>query len=160
MKDRTNRLIAALIVALILIGAVAARGPLYAAPDLAPTAVANIHASAATGVAVAQSFFSGTSSITADTNGPIISLPSYSLLDIQYNIDQTVLASGANTTTLTLQYSNDGANWTNGPALATANVIDASVLNQYANFGRYTRVNADVSNTHPITITVLAVAKP
>lgn len=160
MKDRIDRLLLASLIVAVLIGGALARSPVQAAPNLAPTAVANIHASAATGVATELSFFNGSSSITADTNGPVISLPSYSLLDIQYNIDQTVLASGANTTTLTLQYSNDGANWTNGPALVTSNVADASVLSQQANFGRYTRVNADVSNTHPITITVLAVAKP
>lgn len=160
MKDRTNRILAALLICAVLASGVFSRSGASAAPNLAPTAVPNIHASAASGVAVGQSFFSGAAAITQDTNGPIISLPSYSLLDIQTTIDQTVIGTAANTTTLTLQFSNDGANWTSGPALATSNTADATDLNQFANFGRYTRVNANVSNTQPITITVLAVAKP
>jgi len=159
MKDRTNRILAALLIAVVLVAGVLQRSGVQAAPEAAPTAVASIHASAADSVAY-FTFVSGSTARTADTNGPTVSIPSYSLVDLQTTFDQTVLASGANTTTLTLQFSNDGANWTNGPALATNNVADSTDLIQAANFGRYTRVNINVSNTNPVTITVLGVAKP
>lgn len=157
--NRTNRILAALLLCAIVVAGALQRSGAQAAPNLAPTAVASIHASAADGVAY-FTLVSGSTARTADTNGPVISAPSYSLLDVQTTFDQTLVGTAANTTTLTLQYSNDGANWTNGPALATSNVADSTDLNQFANFGRYTRVNINVTNTNPVTITVLAVAKP
>lgn len=158
MKDRTNRIVLTLLIVGLLFGGVAWRAsPSTAAPSLIPTPL-TIPVGAASSITYVT--LKSTGSITADAGGPAQNLPSYSRLDIQYVIDQTVIGTAANTTTLTLQYSNDGANWVNGAALVTANAADASDMNEYPNVGRYTRIYQDVSNTNPITITVLAVAKP
>lgn len=158
MKDRTNRIVLTLLIVSVIFGGIAWRtAPSAAAPSLIPTPL-TIPQGAATGITYVT--FKATGAITADAGGPALNLPSYSRLDVQYVIDQTIVGTAANTTTLTLQYSNDGANWVNGAALATANVADGTDMNEYPNVGRYTRVYQDVSNTNPITITVLAVAKP
>lgn len=125
-----------------------------ATPLAAPTSVTSVQQGTAS--APANVTFKAQTVMTADAGGPAQSLAAYSLLDVQYVIDETLV----NTTTLTLQFSNDGANWVNGPALVTGETADGTGLNQYANFGRYSRVYIDVSNTNPITVTVLGVAKP
>jgi len=79
-------------------------------------------------------------------------------MDLQWGIDQTLLTT-MNTTTLKLQFSNDGVNWIDGASFVSANVADANDMQQYAIFGRYARVYADVSNTNPLTLTVIGVAK-
>ncbi len=60
---------------------------------------------------------------------------------------------------MTLQYSNDNTNWSDGPAIVAANVADADGMVQASNLGRYSRVYATLGNTNTITITVKAVAK-
>jgi len=75
--------------------------------------------------------------------------------DVQYVIDQGT----TNTATLTIQWSNDNTNWSDGPALVSNNVADADGMVQVANMGRYTRVASTLGNTNTITITVKAVAK-
>jgi hypothetical protein len=64
-----------------------------------------------------------------------------------------------NTTTLKLQFSNDGVNWTDGATIASAIAEDGAVLSQQAVFGKFARVYADVSNTNPVTLTVLGILK-
>ena len=70
-------------------------------------------------------------------------------------LDQT----NVNTVTLTLQFSNDGENWTDGAALATSNAADAALLQQVNVFGKYARVYANVTNSNPLTVTVIGVLK-
>jgi hypothetical protein len=146
-------------VALLLVGALlwsmntaqaANPGPLAA-----PTPVSVSAAAAAAGEAV---LFSG-SVITQDTYSARVPVAAFQRTDIQHVFDQTVVAGAPNTTTLTIQFSNDGANWTDGAALASANAVDAALLQQVAVFGKYARVFADVSNTNPVTVTVIGVLK-
>lgn len=99
--------------------------------------------------------FWDTQVITEDTGSTVFVLPKYEALDIQYNIDQT----DGNTITLKLQHSNDATNWTDGLTLVSANGADASVLQQYTNFGIYTRIYADVTDNDPVTVTAIGVAK-
>ena len=72
---------------------------------------------------------------------------------------RTKALTPVNTTTLKIQYSNDGANWADGATIVSNNAADATDMVQLNNYGRYTRVYATLSGSDPVTITVLAVAK-
>lgn len=93
--------------------------------------------------------------VTADGGSTALVVSQWQATDIQYNINQ----GDVNTVTLKLQFSNDNVNWTDGAALVSANVADASVLAQQAVFGKYARVHADVANTNPLTLTVIGILK-
>lgn len=124
----------------------------HAAPSLAPTPVAGVIA----GSPSAQNavWMSGLR-ITADTGSRSVNLGNFAKADVQVVVDETLV----NTTTIKLQFSNDNTNWVDGATIGSALVADTSTLAQYALFGRYARVYADVANTNPITITVLGLAK-
>lgn len=149
---------AAVAVAVMLFAALALSmtGPanVTAAPAAAPTPVSVNHA----GTFADVTNFYVTSVVTADGNGSVQNVQNHQIMDLQWVIDQTLLTT-MNTTTLKLQFSNDGANWIDGPSFVSANVADANDMQQYAVFGRYARVNADVSNTNPLTLTIIGVAK-
>ena len=98
-------------------------------------------------------------SYTADFNTSSLTVMDFEAMDLQYVIDQTPINSNPNTTTLKLQFSNDNTNWVDGSTLVSANSADAGDLAQYAVFGRYARINVDVTNSNPITISVIAVGK-
>ncbi len=125
----------------------------FAAPNAAPTPLAA--GLTIQGMGKAPVNFFVTRVITQDVAGPPFNLSLYEVLDVQHLIDQT----DVNTTTLKLQFSNDGHNWVDGVNLVTDNTADADALSQYNNFGLYTRVYADVSNTNPVTVSAIAVAK-
>lgn len=127
-----------------------------AAPAAIPTPVAITRPG--NGVAPEYPIFFNTAVLTADTRSSCFEVPEYSAVDLQYLVDQT-LATTVNTTTLKLQFSNDLVTFTDGATVASANVADGSDMLQLAIFGRYTCVYADVSNTNPITWTVIGVVK-
>ena len=122
-----------------------------AAPGAAPTPVANI----LTSNQAAYFRFQPATAIAADTNTGSVNLSQFNSVDLQYIIDQGT----TNTTTLTIQWSNDGSNWVNGPALVSNNAADASDITRIPAFGRFARINQDVTNSNPITITLLGLAK-
>jgi len=93
--------------------------------------------------------------VTADRRSSIVQLPGYNTIDLQWVVD----VSDTNTTTLKLQYSNDGNNWVDGASFASAVAADANSMDQYNVYGRYTAVYVDVTNSEPITITLIGVAK-
>ena len=99
--------------------------------------------------------FWSASAQAASTNSNSYQLMTYELMDVQWIIDQGT----TNTATLTIQWSNDNSNWSDGPALVSSNVADADGMVQVANMGRYTRVASTLGNTNTITITVKAIAK-
>lgn len=99
--------------------------------------------------------FWDTQTITADGGSTVFALPEYTVLDYQYVIDQGT----TNTVTLKLQHSNNGQHWTDGATLVSNNAADANALNQALNFGLFTRIYADVTNTNTLTITVTGLAK-
>ncbi len=76
-------------------------------------------------------------------------------VDLQWLIDQTAV----NTVTLKLQFSNDSTNWIDGATFVTNNAADAGDMQQYAVFGRYLRAYADVTNSNPVTVTVIGLVK-
>lgn len=146
-------LIAVLAVALAIIIAVQVAMPTQAAPPAAPTPVANILNN---DTAAAYLVFQPATALTADTNTrSTLDVMKFDSLDIQYIIDQGT----TNTTTLTIQWSIDGTNWEAGPALVSNNAADASDITRVPVFGRYARINQDVTNSNTITITLLAVGK-
>lgn len=122
-----------------------------AAPGAAPTPVANI----LTADAVFPFNFQVATALTADTNTSSREVMRYNAIDVQYVIDQGT----TNTTTLTIQWSNDGSNWVAGPALVSNNAADATDITRVPVFGRYARINQNVTNSNPITITLLGIAR-
>ena len=97
--------------------------------------------------------------ITEDTATGAMDILNYSKADIQWLIDQTVVAAAPNTTTVKLQFSNNGVNWIDGINAVATNSADAGDMQQFAMFGRYVRLYADVSNANPITLTLAVAAK-
>jgi len=144
-----------LVASLLAVFALAPAGSTQAAPSFAPTPVAAVQRSPAPEF---PTFFNA-KVLTADTRSDCFEVPDYSIVDLQYIVDQTIVAAAANTTTLTLQWSNDNANYVNGLAVATNNVTDTSDLQQFQLFGRHACIYADVTNTNPVTITALGVVK-
>jgi hypothetical protein len=126
-----------------------------AAPAAAPTPVSVTRP----GNGVAPEFpvfFNGTSGITADTRSSCFEVPEYSAVDLQYLIDQ----SDVNTMTVKLQFSNDLVTFADGATVLTDNAADASGMQQFALYGRYACVYADViTSTFPVTLTVIGVVK-
>jgi len=100
-------------------------------------------------------YFWTTDVITASAASEEYKLMNYEALDLHYVIDQGVV----NTTTIKLQYSNDGSNWADGAAIVSANAADANEIVQHYNVGAYTRLYATLTNSNAITITVIALAK-
>lgn len=156
MIRRYMPVLAVLAIAILFIAAltlsVQAPTEVMAAPAAAPTPVS---VSAADGSPEVLTF---ADAVVMTADGVVGSeLPVYAVqrLDLQHIVDQTV----ANGTTVTLQYSNDGVNWVNGPTVATVVSTDLNDMQQYATFGRYNRFLADVTNSNPITITLIAVGK-
>jgi hypothetical protein len=128
--------------------------PSYA--DTVPTPAAVQAGSGGTGWLAVT--FDAADSINADEGTSGMQLAGYDTLDIQYVVDQADAAT--NTTTVTLQWSNDNSNWSDGPALVSANSADADGMLQVANMGRYTRIYYNVTNSNAMTWTVKAIAKP
>lgn len=103
--------------------------------------------------------FYATKVVTADGNTGSVNIQNADVLDLQVTADQTLVAGAPNTTTLKLQFSNDGINWVDGATVLTANDADATSLQQYAVFGKLARINTDVTSANPLTLTVIAVSK-
>ncbi len=107
------------------------------------------------GARIAEYFVSKV--IAADTR-VCFDLMGYETLDLQYQVDATL----ANTTTITTQQSNispTAGPFNTGSAVATVVSTDANTMLQTAMFGRYNCVLADVTNSNPITFTIIGVAK-
>lgn len=105
---------------------------------------------------VAQYFYS--QRITQDTR-VCFDLKDYETVDLQYQVDATL----ANATTVKLQQTNiDPVNGPFNDAQTVATVstpTDANTMTQLGLFGRWNCVLADVTNSNPITFTVVGVAK-
>ena len=144
-----------LVASLLAVFAMVPSGSTQAAPSFAPTPVAAVQRSLAPEFPV----FFNAKVLTADTRSNCFEVPDYAVVDLQYIVDQTLVDLAANTTTLTLQWSNDNSNYVNGLAVATNNITDTNDLQQFQLFGRHACVYADVSNTNPVTVTVLGVVK-
>lgn len=94
--------------------------------------------------------------ITAAGNTAWLDIAAFQKVDLHWVIDQGTVA---NTTTLKLQFSNDGVNAVDGATFVTANAADAGDMQQYALFGRFLRVNNTAGTSQPVTITLVGLAK-
>jgi hypothetical protein len=126
--------------------------PATAAPAAAPTPVSINHSGVRSDIVT----FHSSDVITADGNSGVQSVADHAVIDLQWVIDQGTV----NTTTFKLQFSNDGVNWVDGATIATSNAADVNSMQQFAVFGRWARINRDVSNTNTLTLTTfIGVAK-
>ena len=126
--------------------------PAFAALPAAPTPVAVTMGGRTADVAL----FWERRVMTQAAGSAVQGVADHDKIDVQWVIDQ---GAQPNTTTLRLQFSNDGVNWIDGPALVTGSGTDANDMQQYAVFGRYARINPTLANTQAVTVTVIGVAK-
>jgi hypothetical protein len=125
-----------------------------AAPPAGPTPIANLVQSDS---ALNVTFY-GPLSITANTNTSGMQLGNYELLDLQYLVVMTT--TPPNTSGITIQFSNENTNWVSGPQISGAMVAASNGdLQRLGNFGRYTRFAITQTNTAPITVTIIGLAK-
>jgi len=153
MRDNRN-LFGAVVVAIVLLMAVALLGgPADVGVQAAEiTPVASVNLTSDTPRLV--TFWDDTV-LNEDTASGAIECANFELIDLQHIVDETE----ANTTTFTIEYSNDGATWESGPAFASAVAADDDALDQYALFGKYVRLYANVTNTEDVTVTAIGVLK-
>lgn len=97
--------------------------------------------------------------ITVDTNTASFCFgDTYAQADYMFVVDQG--AGEANTNTLTIQFSNDGTNWDDGPALLSANAADAVDISRVQLFGACQRIKMDLdANARTVTIGITALPK-
>ena len=140
-----------LFVAALLVPAIVSGPGVQAAPPAAPTPIANTPYSAD------GNYFSfmADKAWTADGYSDQVTLASFEWADFQYLLDQ----SATNTTTVTIQHSNDGTNWVDATPVISGNTTDAGDITRLPLFGRYTRLKVDVSTTDTIRLTVNLLAK-
>jgi hypothetical protein len=149
--------VAALCLALLAGALVSGTGPVPvgAAPPAAPTPVDNLVYSPD------RNYFDlyDTKTVAADTHTPIMDISAQEWCDIEYVVNQDIDSSGVNTTTVTLEFSNDRSNWVDGPALVSNNAADASDMTRLPLFGQYMRFKMDVDNSYTPTWTINAFCK-
>lgn len=156
----SNKFLSVLLAAVLIIatftGAFLATMP---SADAAPAAaITPVSFSGQSGDNAKVVFFNG--NIAADTR-VCHDLSNYNKLDLQYVIDQGTV----NTTTLSLQWSNDHnpstntGNYLAQATIVSANAADASGGNQFLTAGQYMCVLADVANSNALGLKVLGVAK-
>jgi hypothetical protein len=99
--------------------------------------------------------------LAADTRSTCYETAKFSVADVQYLIDQGAGPgdTAVNTTTVTIQYTNDQVTFVDGGTVVSANAADASGMVQLGTFGRYSCFYANVTNTSNTTFTVNAVFK-
>ncbi len=128
---------------------VGVQSPAAAAPPAAPTAVANLTYSPD------RNYFDLFSEVTVatTTHTSIADISAQEWCDFEYVVDQAIDGVEANTSTATIEYSNDRTNWVDGPALVTNNAADASDLTREPVFGRYMQVEISTTSTSTATPT-------
>lgn len=125
------------------------------APDVQAAVITPVAQTARDGSRIAEFF--NTRVITEDTR-VCFDLADYEVMDLQYQVDATT----ANTTTITTQQTNidpTSGPFNAGSAVATVIAADANTMFQTPLFGRWNCVFADVTNSNPVTFTIIGVAK-
>lgn len=158
----TKQQFSTVLVVVLLVGAIFGGLLVSSLPEVAEAApaaaITPVSFSGQGGDNLKVTFFNG--NVTADTR-VCHDLSNFNKIDLQYVIDQTT----TNTTTLNLQWSNNhnpASNTGHYEASATivsGNTSDANGGNQFLTAGQWNCVLADVSNSNPVAITVLGVAK-
>lgn len=156
-SKRMAAIVVVVVVALALVGGLFLGGPRYAeaAPAGAPTPVTVYSGNGSGQVA---NFFAGRIMNVATT--PVYSGPQNLAGSEKIDLQWVVAQSTPNPVSIKLQFSNDGVNWIDGPApIATPNATPQNVMQQYNVFGRYGRASITLSNTNPVTVTVIGLGK-
>jgi hypothetical protein len=91
--------------------------------------------------------------VATTTHTSIVDISAQEWCDFEYAVDQEIDGAGVNTSTVTIEYSNDHTNWIDGPALVSDNVADASDMTRLPIFGRYMRVEVSTTSTSTATPT-------
>ncbi len=147
-----SAIVTALVLCLLVLSALSLNTPSsQAAPLAAPTPLAVAPKNAAPEF---PTIFSS-KVISADVRSDCFEVPDYAHVDLHWVIDMAAV----NTTTLKLQHSNNNTSYVDGISFVSAAVADAESMQQYAIFGRWTCVYADVATTDLVTLTVLGVVK-
>lgn len=157
-KSRLSILGALLLALLLFTAMVVSFQPARADVPGPLAAVTPVSVNPQSGIGQRVQFFT-TDVITQDTYSPFQNVQQGSKMDLQWVVDQTVVAAAANTTTLTIEYSCDGNNWVTEHTPVNANTADANAIGQFTTFCAYGRVYANVTNTNPLTITVMGLVK-
>lgn len=151
--------VGALLVGLVLVATMlAAFQPVRADVPGPLAAVTPVSVNPQSGIGQRVQFFT-TDVITEDTYSPFQNVQQGSKMDLQWVLDQTAVAGETNTTTLTIEYSCDNQNWVTEHTPVNANTADATAIGQFTTFCTYGRVYANVTNTNPLTITVMGLVK-
>ena len=95
--------------------------------------------------------------LTTSTRSTAINLEGYSQADLQVTIVQ---GSTVNTATVTFDRSNNGYNWATGNTLLNASAISTTAVVSNSIIGRYGSIYITLSNSQPVTVTVLAWNRP
>ena len=95
----------------------------------------------------------GVAVLASDTRSSCYETAGSTVADVQYLIGQ----GAVNTTTITLQYTNDQVTFVDGGTVVSARAADGSGMVQLATFGRYSCFYTDLANTNDVTVTVNAV---
>jgi len=156
MKGRFTRaraVLAAVVTGVLI--TVLAFGALGAKPAT-PAAAAPTFPGGTTRVAAAPQIMTLFSSvITQNTQGPAVDISAFDRIDVQY----VIAMSGTNTTTIKLLHSNNSSNWVTGATVGSSVLTNSTDMTATFNFGARTAISVVVSNTNPVTLTVLALAK-
>ncbi len=97
--------------------------------------------------------------LTEDTTSTCYDVAKFSVVDVLYSIDQSIVADTANTTTLTTKWGIDSTTTVAGVNIVASNAADATDMAQLQVFGRYFCVFANVANSENVTVTVQGIAK-
>jgi hypothetical protein len=103
--------------------------------------------------------FASNTRVTTDAGSATAQpLRDYGILDLQYLVQGS---DGTNAWLLKLQHSNDGTNWVDGATIASGIAATAGVsdMTRTHNYGGFTRVFFDTTNSVAFTVTVNAIAR-
>lgn len=159
MKNRVRTSLPIVAIALFLMAALIV-SPVF---NLAPELVQGAPAPAPTPITQYQredsprivEFWGSATALTADTRSTCYDLAGYNNIDIHYIIDQGTV----NTTTVTLEHSNNNSTYPDGINVVASNAADADVMQQYPLFGKWTCLYANLTNANTFTITAIGLAK-
>ncbi len=91
--------------------------------------------------------------VATTTHTSIADISAQEWCDFEYVVNQAIDGVEANTSTATIEFSNDKSNWVDGPALVTDNAADASDMTRLPIFGRYMQVEISTTSTSTATPT-------
>lgn len=159
MKIIKKRALALGLVGIVLVWAVVSLFNVTPAPYVQAAVITPVVQTARGNESARIAQFFVTKVITADTR-VCFDLKDYETMDLQYNVDATL----TNATTVKVQETNIDP--TNGPfndaqtiATVGSTPVDANTMTQVGLFGRWNCVFADVTNSNPVTLTIVGVAK-